>query len=76
MTIRLPAGVFLAVPPVPMLNPPPVAVEGVAAAPMYEGVAAREGFIPAKPEVGLGADTEFPTKPNVPEMLGTGGAPG
>lgn len=80
MTIRLPPGVFLAVPPVPMLNapppPPPPIVEGVAAEPMNAGVAAKDGFPPAKPEVGLGVATELPPKPNVPGMLGTCGAAG
>ena len=83
MTIRLPPGVFFTVPPVPMLNapppPPPPIVEGVVAAPMNsmnEGVAAKDGFPPAKPRVGLGVAPALPPKPNVPALLGTGGAAG
>jgi len=62
-----------------MLNappPPPPSVEGVAAAPVNEGVAAKDGFPPANPEVGLGVATGLPPKPNVPGMLGTGGLAG
>ena len=79
MMIRLPPGVFLTVPPVPMLNappPPPPSVEGVAAAPVNEGVAAKDGFPPANPEVGLGVAAGLPPKPNVPGMIDTGGAAG
>jgi hypothetical protein len=74
LTIRLLPGVFLAVPPVPMLNappPPPPSVEGVASAPMNEGVAANDEGPPANPKVGLGVATGLPPKPNV---LGTGGS--
>ena len=79
MTIRLPPGVFLAVPPVPMLNappPPPPSVEGVATAPMNEGVAAKNGFPPRKARGWLGVAAGLPPKPNVSGMLGTGGAAG
>ena len=69
--ICLPPGVFLTVSPMPLQNTPP-SVEGVAAAPVNEGVAAKDGFPPTNPEAGLGVAAGLPPIPHVEKIERTG----
>ena len=47
-------------------------VEGVAAAPVNEGVAAKDGFPPTNPEAGLGVVAGLPPIPHVEKIERTG----